>query len=67
VLPPLLPSVVPPSCLATRSALSEARIPPGPRLLILHHLDTYRNPSSILKPALPLPQPPMQQAAAAGR
>ena len=37
------------------AALTEARIPPGPRLLILHHLDTYRNPSSILKPALPLP------------
>lgn len=45
------------------SALSEARIPPGPRLLILHHLDTYRNPSSILKPAMPLPQPPPSEAA----
>jgi len=45
------------------SALSEARIPPGPRLLILHHLDTYRNPASILKPAMPLPQPPTQEAA----
>jgi len=51
------------------SALSEARIPPGPRLLILHHLDTYRNPSAVLKPALPLPMPPppaiQQQAVAA--
>eukprot|EP00878_Enallax_costatus_P012182 GHUV01012722.1.p2 GENE.GHUV01012722.1~~GHUV01012722.1.p2 ORF type:complete len:143 (+),score=46.61 GHUV01012722.1:2538-2966(+) len=46
-------------------ALSEARIPPGPRLLILHHLDRYRNPASILKPALPLPHPPAQPAAAA--
>ncbi|KAJ9527429.1 hypothetical protein QJQ45_025695 [Haematococcus lacustris] len=42
------------------SALQEARIPPGPRLLIMHHLDRYRNPSSVLKPALPLPPlPPM--------
>lgn len=47
------------------SALTEARIPPGPRLLILHHLDRYRNPASILKPALPLPHPPAQPAAAA--
>ncbi|KAI8475908.1 MAG: hypothetical protein J3K34DRAFT_17793 [Monoraphidium minutum] len=45
-------------------SLAEARIPPGPRLLILHHLDTYRNPSSILKPALPLPMPPPPPAAA---
>nr|QKY15295.1 mitochondrial inner membrane translocase 17 (tim17) [Polytomella parva] len=37
------------------SALKEARIPAGPRLLILHHLDQYRSPSSILKPALPVP------------
>lgn len=51
------------------SALAEARIPPGPRLLILHHLDTYRNPSAILKPALPLPMPPAPAGAvaAAGR
>ncbi|PNW85367.1 hypothetical protein CHLRE_03g183100v5 [Chlamydomonas reinhardtii] len=51
-------------------ALAEVRIPPGPRLLILHHLDTYRNPSSVLKPALPLPPlpppPPPMAAAAAG-
>jgi hypothetical protein len=51
------------------SALQEARIPPGPRLLILHHLDTYRNPGkAALKPALPLPMPPApaQQAQAGG-
>lgn len=40
------------------SALQEAQIPPGPRLLILHHVDTFRNPSSVLKPALPVPYPP---------
>mmetsp|Transcript_2357 Transcript_2357/g.3923 ORF Transcript_2357/g.3923 Transcript_2357/m.3923 type:complete len:260 (-) Transcript_2357:745-1524(-) len=44
------------------SALSEARVPAGPRLLILHHLDTYRNPSSVLKMALPLPPMPPPQA-----
>lgn len=44
------------------SALAEARIPPGPRLLILHHLDQYRNPSAILKPAIPLPMPPPRPA-----
>ncbi|KAG2499882.1 hypothetical protein HYH03_002171 [Edaphochlamys debaryana] len=44
-------------------ALEEARIPPGPRLLILHHLDTYRNPSNVLKPALPLPPLPPPPAA----
>ncbi|KXZ56760.1 hypothetical protein GPECTOR_1g685 [Gonium pectorale] len=47
------------------SALAEARIPPGPRLLILHHLDTYRNPSNVLKPALPLPPLPPPAAPAA--
>jgi hypothetical protein len=47
------------------SALQEARIPPGPRLLILHHLDTYRNPGkAALKPALPLPMPPPPPAQA---
>lgn len=47
------------------AALQEARIPPGPRLLILHHLDTYRNPGkAALKPALPLPMPPPPPAAA---
>lgn len=40
------------------SALQEAKIPPGPRLLILHHLDQFRNPASLLKPALPLPPLP---------
>lgn len=51
------------------SALTEARIPPGPRLLILHHLDTYRNPASVLKPALPLPPmpPPQPLTAQAGQ
>jgi len=51
-------------------ALQEARIPPGPRLLILHHLDTYRCPGKgALKPALPLPMPPPPpaQAQAGGR
>lgn len=48
------------------SALSEVRIPPGPRLLILHHLDTYRNPANVLKPALPLPPLPPPQPLAAG-
>mmetsp|Transcript_7798 Transcript_7798/g.19066 ORF Transcript_7798/g.19066 Transcript_7798/m.19066 type:complete len:265 (+) Transcript_7798:225-1019(+) len=51
------------------SALADARIPAGPRLVILHHLDTFRNPSALLKPAMPLPpmpptaqqQPPQQQ------
>lgn len=37
------------SCL-TRSALTQAGIPPGPRLLILHHIDGFRQP---LKPGLP--------------
>jgi hypothetical protein len=50
------------------AALQEARIPPGPRLLILHHLDSYRNPGkAALKPALPLlPMPPAPPAQAAG-
>lgn len=49
------------------SALSEVRIPPGPRLLILHHVDMYRNPGNVLKPALPLPPlpPPPPPAAVA--
>ena len=47
-----------PSLLSTFSTLKEARVPPGPRLLILHHLDQFRNPSSVLKPALPLPPLP---------
>ncbi|GLI69034.1 hypothetical protein VaNZ11_013575, partial [Volvox africanus] len=48
------------------SALAECRIPPGPRLLILHHLDTYRNPSNVLKPALPLPPLPPQPVTVVG-
>ena len=42
-------------------ALQEARIPPGPRLLILHHLEQYKH---ILKPGMPapnqLPLPPQE-------
>ncbi len=34
------------------SALQEVKIPAGPRLLILHHIDQYRH---LLKPAGPLP------------
>jgi len=45
------------------SALSDAKIPAGPRLLILHHLDQFRNPGAVLKPALPLPMPPPRPAA----
>jgi len=33
-------------------ALQEVRIPPGPRLLILHHIDSYRH---VLKPGMALP------------
>lgn len=35
------------------SALREVRIPPGPRLLILAHIDQYRH---ILRPAMPIPK-----------
>lgn len=31
----------------------EVRIPPGPRLLILAHIDQYRH---ILRPAMPIPK-----------
>jgi hypothetical protein len=54
------------------AALNEARIPPGPRLLILHHLDAMRHPPSaaggVLKPALlpPLPPLPPHQPAVSG-
>ena len=34
------------------SALREVKIPPGPRLLILHHLERYRH---VLKPGMPMP------------
>ncbi|CAL8472049.1 g11591 [Coccomyxa elongata] len=37
------------------SALREVKIPPGPRLLIMHHLERYRH---VLKPGMPLPTPP---------
>lgn len=46
------------------STLQEVKIPPGPRLLILNHLDQYRSPSNVLKPALPLPPMPPSAAAA---
>jgi hypothetical protein len=41
-------------------SLQEANIPPGPRLLILHHIDMYRssagkNRNEYLTPALPVP------------
>lgn len=42
-------------------ALQEARIPPGPRLLILHHLDQFRGTSGVLKPAVPVPSYPGHQ------
>ena len=35
-----------------RSSLAEVKVPPGPRLLILDHVDQYRH---LLKPAGPLP------------
>jgi hypothetical protein len=41
------------------SALQEVKIPPGPRLLILHHLERYRH---VLKPGMP---PPMYPGTAA--
>eukprot|EP00887_Chlorella_sp_A99_P003471 scaffold7.g3471.t1 len=34
-------------------SLAEVRIPPGPRLLILDHIDQYRD---ILRPAVPIPR-----------
>ena len=33
-------------------SLQECRVPPGPRLLILHHIDQYRH---LLKPGMPIP------------
>jgi hypothetical protein len=42
------------------SALQECRVPPGPRLLILHHLNQYRH-GDILRPALPIPGLPKSQ------
>ena len=40
---------------AWRRALQEARIPAGPRLLLLHHLERYKY---VLKPGMPLPGAP---------
>ena len=42
------------------SALQEVRIPPGPRLLILNHVDRYR--SALKPPMFPPRQPPPQAA-----
>lgn len=42
-------------------ALQEAKFPPGPRLLILHHVNQFRQPSDVLKPALPPPMTSMRQ------
>lgn len=42
-------------CWCDCSALREVKIPAGPRLLIMHHLERYRH---VLKPGMPLPQPP---------
>ena len=39
-----------------RSALSEVKIPAGPRLLILAHLERMRH---VLKPGVPFPGPPL--------
>ncbi len=44
------------------SSLQEVGIPPGPRLIMLNHIDQYRH---ILKPAMPLPGPPKPFAASA--
>lgn len=46
-----LPEHLPCAC----SALKEVRIPAGPRLVLLHHVDRWRN---VLKPNIPLPGPP---------
>lgn len=44
-------------------ALQEARVPAGPRLLLLHHLDQYKY---MLKPGMPVPgAPPLPPAAPA--
>ncbi len=42
------------SCLVPCSALKEVKIPAGPRLIILHHLERYRH---VLKPGMPVPTP----------
>lgn len=38
-----------------RRALQEARMPAGPRLLLLHHLEQYKY---VLKPGMPAPGAP---------
>jgi hypothetical protein len=44
-------------------ALQEARVPAGPRLLLLHHLEQYKY---MLKPGMPVPgAPPLPPAAPA--
>ncbi|KAK9828423.1 hypothetical protein WJX81_006396 [Elliptochloris bilobata] len=44
------------------AALQEARMPPGPRLLLLHHLERYKY---VLKPGMPAPgAPPLPPQAA---
>lgn len=38
-------------------ALQEAKVPPGPRLLILHHINQYRGKAGVadlLNPAIPV-------------
>ena len=34
-------------------ALRDAKIPPGPRLLIMHHLEQFQH---VLKPGMPVPK-----------
>jgi hypothetical protein len=56
--PPSPPHPLPP--LRPCSALQEAKFPPGLRLLILHHVNQFRQPSNVLKLALPPPRTPAQ-------
>ena len=54
--PPIdLPAFSPTSPVSTYhgASLQEVRIPAGPRLLILAHIDQYRH---ILRPAMPIPK-----------
>uniref|UniRef100_A0A061R190 Mitochondrial import inner membrane translocase subunit tim17 tim22 tim23 family protein n=1 Tax=Tetraselmis sp. GSL018 TaxID=582737 RepID=A0A061R190_9CHLO len=41
--------------LLNENALAECKIPPGPRLHIMNHIESYRN---VLKPGMMLPAPP---------
>lgn len=47
----------------TEASLAEAKVPPGPRLLILNHLDHYRKnlmkPGSLAPGQMPPPPPPV--------